>query len=471
MSLIILDPLRQKLLLIAVGLAVFMDALDGSVVNIALPVIAADFGTDTGTISWVSVAYLLVIAGTILIFGKLSDHGYVKIIFIAGFILFTIGSVFCGLSPDLTVLIISRIFQGIGAAMIAASATMLCVKYLPAKMLGVSMGVLTAASSIGFALGPAVGGIITHLLSWHWIFFINIPIGIFAVLFALRTIPHVSIPKRSPFDIKGAAALFCLMVSGVFALERLPHLGLTDPRIISALCICLVSLIVFIAAELKSSHPALNIRIFRRRKLTFVATAFLISQITCAGLLYLLPFYLSIGMKFDPAVSGLMLFIPPAVTAALSIPLGHWSDMTGRRGFVIAAFACLAGTNLIYTFIIPEWGIIPLVASLVLMGMVWGIGGGAASSRIVEHMPEGEEGTGSSLMITTLYLGVVVGIALYAAVFTALTSEAGFILSFADLDQAAFMYGFHITNAIGIFIAAAALILSFVVKDPSKKRS
>ncbi|HJJ30599.1 MAG TPA: MFS transporter, partial [Methanocorpusculum sp.] len=92
-------------------------------------------------------------------------------------------------------------------------------------------------------------------------------------------------------------------------------------------------------------------------------------------------------------------------------------------------------------------------------------------SRIVEHMPDGEEGTGSSLMITTLYLGVVVGIALYAAVFTALTSDAGFILSFADLDQSVFMYGFHITNAIGLFIAAAALILSFIVKDPAKKRS
>jgi len=470
MTAIILDPFRQKLLLVAVGIAVFMDALDGSVVNIALPVIAAEFGADTGTISWVSVAYLLTLAGLILIFGKLSDRGYVKILFILGFILFTLGSVVCGLSPDLTLLIISRVFQGAGASMIAASTPMICVKYLPAKMLGVSMGVLTAASSIGFAIGPAIGGVITHFLSWHWIFFINIPIGIFAVLFALKIIPRATVPERSPFDFTGAVALFCLMVSCVFALERLPHLGLSDPLIIGALCVSLVSLVLFCAAELRSTHPILNIRVFKKRPLTFVVTAFLIAQITSTGFFYLLPFYLSTGMNFDPAASGLLLFIPAAVTALLSIPLGHWSDMTGRRGFVIAAFGVLSVTNLIYAFIVPEWGLIPLVGSLVLMGMVWGIGGGAGSSRIVEHMPKGEEGTGSSLMITTMYFGCVVGIALYAAVFTALTSAVGSVVSFADLDYSVFMYGFHITNAVGILIAAAALIFSAVVKDPARDK-
>jgi len=467
---IILDPFRQKLLLVAVGIALFMDALDGSVVNIALPVIAAEFGADTGTISWVSLAYLLTLAGLILIFGKLADRGYVKILFIAGFILFTLGSIVCGLSPDLSFLIVARVFQGVGAAMIAASTPMICVKYLPAKMLGVSMGVLTAASSIGFAIGPAVGGVITQLLSWHWIFFINIPIGIFAVLFAAKIIPRASVPERSSFDFTGAAALFCLMVSGVFAVERLPHLGLSDPLIIAAVSVCILSLVLFCFAELKSSHPILNIRVFKKRPLTFVVTAFLISQITSTGIFYLLPFYLSAGMNFDPAISGLMLFIPPAITAILSIPLGHWSDVTGRRIFAIAAFGVLAVTNLIYAFIVPEWGLIPLAGSLVLLGLVWGIGGGPASSRIVELMPKGEEGTGSSLMITTMYFGCVVGIALYAAIFTALTSAAGSIVSFADLDYTTFMYGFHITNAVGILIAAAAMILSAVVKDPPRAK-
>ena len=470
MTKIIVDPFRQKLLLIAVGIAVFMDALDGSVVNIALPVIAAEFGTDAGTISWVSAAYLVTVAGLILIFGKFADRGYVKIFFIIGFILFTAGSIACGLSADLTLLIISRVIQGAGAAMLAAAAPMLCVKFLPASMLGVSMGVLTAASSVGFAVGPAIGGVITHFLSWHWIFFINIPIGIFAVLFALRIIPRATVPVHERIDLTGALSLFCLMVTGVFALERLPHFGPFHPLFLVPAGVCLIAVIVFCAAELRSSMPILNIRVFKNRTLTCIVVAFLISQITAAGLIYLLPFYLSAGMQFDPALSGILLFIPPAVTALLSIPFGRWSDTAGRRMFAAAAFFILTAANLIYAFIVPEWGLIPLLLSLVMIGLVWGVGGGPASSRIIDHMPEGEKGTGSSLMITTMYFGAVIGIAFYASVFTVLTSTAGSVISFADLPYELFMYGFHITNAAGVLLGAAALILSFIVKDRMKEQ-
>ena len=469
MTEVILNPLHQKLLLIAAGIAVFMDALDGSAVNISLPVIAADFGTDTGTVSWVCVSYLLILAGLILTFGKLSDRGHVRIIFITGFIVFTIGSVACGFSPNLTVLIASRVFQGVGAAMIAASAPMLCVKFLPMKMLGISMGVLTAASSIGFAMGPAIGGFITAFLSWHWIFFLNIPIGIFAVLFAVKIIPQDVSGDKHAFDFAGAFTLFFMMASGIFALERLPHLGFSSPVIILAVGICVISLILFILFELKSRYPILNIRVFEKWPLTFTLLAYLILQTTTAGIFYLLPFYLSAGMNFDAAVSGLFLILPPVITAVLSISFGRWSDKTGRRGFVFAACVLLIIINVIYALIVPEWGIIPLILSLVIMGLIWGIGGGPASSRIVEQMPDGERGTGSSLMITCMYFGAGVGIALYASVFTVLTTDAGSILSFADLDYTVFMYGFHISNAIGAILAIIAVILSLVVKDPAKK--
>ncbi|MCQ2356666.1 MAG: MFS transporter, partial [Methanocorpusculum sp.] len=154
---IIENPLYQKLLLAAVAIGVVMDGLDGSIVNVVLPVIAADFGTDTGTIAWVVITYLLMMAGFLLVFGKLANHGHIRKIFVGGFVIFTAGSAICGLSPDLFWLLAARMFQGIGAAMIAAAAPMLCVKCLPAKMLGLALGVLTMASSIGFAAGPALG--------------------------------------------------------------------------------------------------------------------------------------------------------------------------------------------------------------------------------------------------------------------------------------------------------------------------
>jgi len=167
---IIANPRHQRLLLGAAALGVVMDGLDGSIVNVALPTIAAAFDTDTGTIAWVIITYLLMMAGLVLVMGSVADRGIMRKIFILGLALFTIGSAACGLSPSLSVLLASRVVQGIGAAMIAAVAPLLCVRYLPPTMLGASMGALGASSSIGFAAGPALGGMITHVLSWHWIF-------------------------------------------------------------------------------------------------------------------------------------------------------------------------------------------------------------------------------------------------------------------------------------------------------------
>jgi MFS family permease len=188
-SKVITDPLHQKLLLIAATIGMLLDGLDGSIVNVVLPQISGSFGIDTGTVSWVVINYLLMMAGLILVFGKVAERGLLRKIFLGGLLIFTLGSAACGLSPDFEILLASRIFQGIGAAMIAAAAPLLCVTYLQKNMLGMSLGAMTMASSIGFAAGPAIGGFLTHYLSWHWVFLINIPIGLLALPFAHHVIP------------------------------------------------------------------------------------------------------------------------------------------------------------------------------------------------------------------------------------------------------------------------------------------
>jgi len=466
---IIENPLYQKLLLAAVALGVIMDGLDGSIVNVVLPVIAADFGTDTGTIAWVVITYLLMMAGFLLVFGKFADRGHIRKIFVGGFVIFTAGSAVCGLSPDLFWLLAARMFQGIGAAMIAAAAPMLCVKCLPPKMLGLALGVLTMASSIGFAAGPALGGILTHYLSWHWIFLINIPIGIAAVPFALRVIPKDSTAEKKPFDLTGATLLFALMAFGIYALERLPHLGTTNPQIIVCAVLCVLFAVLFAFRELRTPTPLINVRVFAAWRFSAVMVAFLIINVVYMGVVYLLPFYLSTGMQFDTATSGMYLLIPPALTAILGIPIGKWSDRTGRRSFSIGACIVLVLFNLIYAVIFPEMGIMPLLCALVLMGVLWGLAGGPAASRIVENAPEGERGTGSSLMAVCIYLGSVVGTALYATIFTFATSPNGTVVAFADLPLATFMSGFHFTILAGIGLAVLAVILSALVREPKEQ--
>ncbi len=463
------DKRQQILLLIAISLAAVMDGLDGSIVNIALPAIALDFGTDAGTVSWVVITYLLLISGLILVFGNLAGRGHIKKIFIIGFAVFTAASAVCGISPSLEILLAARIVQGIGGAMIIACAPLICVRFLPSRMLGVSFGVLTAATSIGFALGPALGGIIMQYLSWHWIFLINIPIGLFSIGYIFRVIPKGTPQPPAKFDTAGAVLLFIAMASGVFALERLPHLGFSNPGILAAAAVCLGTLVIFCLTELRSPHPIMNIRVFRLGRVTATLLAFLIMQIIYCGALYLIPFYLTGSIHADSLLSGLLLLIPPGITTLVSIPVGRWSDQRGRRWFCVAAGVFFVVFSLGFVLLVPEWGLWPLVIVLILMGPSIGIANGPGSGRVIAMMPPADREMGSSVLMTCIYLGAVLGTALYAAIFTVLTMSGTTVSSFADLDPALFLFGFHWTMAAGAGLGVLAIILSFIIKDPPRQ--
>ena len=471
MSSIITDPLHQKLLLSAIALGVVMDGIDGSIVNVALPTMAAYFDRDTGTIAWVIITYLLMMAGLLLVFGRLADRGITKKLFLLGFVIFTLGSAACGIAPSLDILLAARLVQGLGAAMIAAVAPLLCIRYLPPEMLGTALGVIAATSSIGFAAGPAIGGILTQYLSWHWIFLVNIPIGIIGILFAARVIPADEPEDRTiSFDFPGAVTLFGAMVFCTFVLEEIAARGVTDPLILTCSALSLVCSGLFVVRELTTPEPFVNIRIFSKWQFTAVLVAYLLVNVIFMGIIYLLPFYLTREMHFDLATSGLYLLIPPAVIAIVSIPFGQWSDRLGhRRAFAVAACIFVVLYSAIFAILSPGSGIIPLFAGLILMGVAFGIAAGPASSRIIESAPGGEAGTGSSLMVTSIYFGGVLGTAIYAMIFTFATADAGGIVAFADLDPSMFMHGFHITMVAGLLLSVLPLVLSAVVPDKLKK--
>jgi EmrB/QacA subfamily drug resistance transporter len=471
-SSVITDPLRQKLLLAAIALGVVMDGIDGSIVNVALPTMAAYFDTDTGTIAWVIITYLLMMAGLLLVFGKLADRGYAKKLFLLGFVIFTLGSAACGISPSLDILLAARLMQGTGAAMIAAVAPLLCIRYLPGKMLGTALGVIAATASIGFAAGPAIGGILTQYLSWHWIFLVNIPIGILGILFGARVIPGDEPEDHTEsFDSLGAVTLFGAMMFCTIVLEEVAARGITDPLILTCSALCLLCSGLFVIREINTPEPFLNIRIFLKWQFTAVLVAYLLVNAIFMGVIYLLPFYLTLEMHFDLATSGLYLLIPPAVIAMLSIPFGQWSDRHGRRVFAVAACGFIVLYSAVFAILPPQSGIIPLLAGLILMGVAFGIAAGPASSRIIESAPEGEKGSGSSLMVTTIYFGGVLGTAIYAALFTFITAGADGIVAFTDLDPATFLNGFHITMAAGFMLSIVPLVLSAIVPDKKKREA
>lgn len=228
----------QRLVLGIIAVAAFMASLDSTIVNISLPGIAESFGADIGLISWVVLAYLLTLAGFLLILGRLADLYGFKRVFIIGFALFTFGSLACGLSMTVGHLIAFRALQGIGGAALDALAPAMIVLYLPKESRGRVIGILATVVSLGIAAGPILGGFITEYSSWHWIFFINVPIGIAAVVLAFWLLPEDTLqPATGGFDYAGSILIITALVSMLYPLNRGLEFGWTSPIIIgSFLC-------------------------------------------------------------------------------------------------------------------------------------------------------------------------------------------------------------------------------------------
>ncbi|NLT38808.1 MAG: DHA2 family efflux MFS transporter permease subunit [Methanomassiliicoccus sp.] len=465
MTNVITDRGGKNMLLAAAALAMFMDGLDGSIVNVTLPTISRSFGGDAGSVSWVITIYFLMMAGLILIFGKISDGGAIKKVFTVGFLIFSLSSLACGLSTGLEALLVSRAIQGVGAAMLAASALMLCVKYYPPGRLGFALSIVMLGMTVGAAMGPALGGFLVHLTSWHWIFFINVPIGLIAIAFALRAIPADEGLEKTSFDIKGSVLLFITLASGLYLVEAAPSAGaggLTAP----AASVFVASLVLFIITSRRSPVPVLNLELFRFKGFVATLLSFVLINACFMGALYLVPFYLDLGMGFNPMTSGLFLLIPSAVIFPLSARLGRLSDRTERRAFVVAACAMMAVFMIIYSMMTPEMGYAPLIIALVSMGLVWAIGGGAATSRIVENVPKSESGSASSLMSFTMYFGSALGTVLFAAFFGAGAGSKG--VEFSQMTLTTFLDGFHLAMIIGLMLSLIALVLAASVNE--KKR-
>jgi EmrB/QacA subfamily drug resistance transporter len=449
-------------ILAVIAFAALMDGIDGSIVNVALPTLAKDFGTDTGTIAWVAVTYFLMVAGLLVAFAKIAKNGLIKMVLLVGLILFTVSSLFCGISESLQMLLVFRIIQGVGAAMMGAAVPMACVKYLPKSNLGLGMGVLTLGCAVGFALGPAVGGIITDLLSWHWIFLINVPLGIIVIPLLIRSLPKDE-GYSGRLDVSGTILIFAAIVCGIIAVERIPYYESALPALLSGVA-CLIFLVAFIINELKKTEPLLNLSVFKHWKFDSVLLACMISNMVYMGILYLLPFYMHVCMGFSPLTTGTYILISPLLTLLFCIPISRWSDRTERRAFAVVSCIILAAGGMIMVLFSRDSNALPLIATLVCMGLFWAFCGGPMGSRVVENVEEESREMGSSIMYEFIYLGSTLGTALFAMFFTLGSGSEN--ISFSDLPSEIFLDGFIFSMAIATILAVATFILSLIVKEP-----
>ena len=407
---------RKWLILTTVSLGSLMSTLDGSIVNIALPRIQSDFGIDLTTVEWVVVAYLLVVGSLLLPFGRLGEVVGFKRVYLVGFAIFTVASVLCGAAPNEQALIVFRVLQAIGAAMNMAMGPAIVARTFPAAERGRALGLNGVSVSVGLSLGPVIGGIITQGLTWRSIFFINLPIGILAILWAWRILPSEERRGGQSFDLRGAllsgvglfALLLALSEGQAWGWTSLSTVGLFGAFVAFAAC--------FLIVELRAAQPLVDLNLFRSRPFS---AGLLTLVVAFAGLLtasFLLPFLLQQTRGFSPLEAGLLM-TPVPLTMALVAPLsGAASDRLGPRipaslGMAIVVLGLLSLTQLPTDFTLPD-----LIWRLVLLGIGQGMFGSPNSSAVLGSVPRNRVGTASGMLAQMRVDGQALGIALSAAI-------------------------------------------------------
>jgi len=421
-------------------------------------------------VSWVAMSYLLVLSGLLLVFGKLGDMKGFKKIFITGFAVFTVGSLLCGLSGSIDALIGSRFIQGIGAAALEAIGPAMIAIYLPKEIRGKALGILATVISVGIAAGPIIGGLLTQYVSWHWIFFINVPIGICAVILGMKCIPKDRLPVKTEwsFDYPGAVVFFFALATLLWPIDEGLSLGWTNPAVLGSFCVSAVLWVLFIFRETRCRDPLCDFDLFKNKNFLAASLAAAAMMLAFAGVQYLLPFFFEGVMGYQVYVAGLLLAVPSVALMVLGPISGSLSDKIGSRVLATGAAVFAAVTYFMISLFTENSGILFIAFTLLCVGIALGIFFPPNMNQILGQSKKDEEGAGSSIMTTMKNVGETMGIALMGtiALFTVVTNK-GFDPNtpVAQIPMEIIVEGFAVAFVAAAAIAVIAALLSAVAKD------
>jgi EmrB/QacA subfamily drug resistance transporter len=410
-----IDYSRKWVVMAAVAMGIVLSTIDGSIVNVALPTLTRYFGTNFATVQWVVLAYLLAISTLILSVGRLADMMGKKPLYTAGFVIFTISSMLCGLAPSIYWLIAFRVIQAIGAALILALGMAIVTESFPSSERGKALGITGAVVSVGVVIGPTLGGFLIDSFSWRWIFYVNVPVGIAGTLMAWRYVPNIKPRGGQHFDLWGAITLFISLLSLLLALTMGQNIGFADRSIILLLASFALFLVLFIIIELRIDQPMIDLRLFRNSNFSVSLITGFITFVAIAGTIMLLPFYLENVLGYSTRDVGLILAVVPiglGITAPLS---GSLSDRLGTRPITVAGLAILLIGYYALSKLTAETSATGFLLRFLPIGIGMGIFQSPNNSAIMGSAPAHRLGIVSGMLAFTRTLGQTTGIALLGA--------------------------------------------------------
>jgi EmrB/QacA subfamily drug resistance transporter len=412
-----ITPGTQKwFTLSAVSVGTFMATLDGSIVNIALPKIQTAFNVELATIEWIVVAYLLTVGTLLLPFGRLGEIVGFRRVYVAGFALFTVASALCGASPNVWALVGFRIIQGIGAAMLQSMGPAIVTRTFGWRERGKALGLNAISVSIGLSLGPALGGLLTEWGSCRWIFYINVPVGIFAIIWALRVVPLEVPGLRQRFDIPGGVLSFAALFSLLLGLVEGDGWGWSSPAVIGLLVGSVVLGALFVLRELHAPEPLLDLRLFSIRAFSAGNASLLVVFAALFIATFLMPFFLERGQGLSALKAGLLLTPIPLTTTIVAPLSGILSDRIGPRIPATLGAATMALALYLLADVSADMTYTALIWRLVVMGVGQGLFNSPNSSAVLGSVPRPRLGTASATLAQMRVNGQSIGIALGGAI-------------------------------------------------------
>lgn len=391
-----------------------MGQIDASMTQVLLPRLEVEFGARLSSVSWVAVAYLLAMASFAPIFGRLADMFGRKLLYTAGFVVFIAGSGLCGYAPNLPCLILFRVMQAVGGALITSNSVAIIVTIMSPEERGRGLGLQSAAQAIGLGAGPAIGGLILDTLGWQWVFWINVPLGLAGAALGWFVLPRSgSLPARERFDWHGAILIAPALTALVAVLNEAHAWGPTSPGVLLCLLIGIGCAVLFRRAEHRTKAPLLDLGLLGKPAFLLGNAANFVSYAALFGVFFLVPFAL-VRIYDDTALAaGLRLSSLPVILGLVAPVGGMLYDRVGPRlptccGMLI----CIAGLGMLYFWLDGSADRLPLVTlSLAVIGAGQGLFISPNSSAIMSAAPSTETGQAGSVLNVVRLLGISTGIA------------------------------------------------------------
>jgi EmrB/QacA subfamily drug resistance transporter len=440
-----------------------MIVLDATIVNVALPSIRTDLLFTESSLAWVVNAYLLTFGGCLLLGGRLGDLFSHRRLFLIGISIFTFASLICGLADTQWMLIAARALQGIGGAILSAVALSLTMNLFPdGAERAKAMGVFGFISAGGGSIGVLLGGVLVNSFDWHWIFLVNIPVGIILVALSLWLLPkgHVA-PESRHLDIAGAFLVTSSLMLAVYSIVNGNEAGWLSLQTLGLFALSLVLMASFILVESKIKVPLVPLSLFKIKSVTYSNIVAVLWAAAMFASFFLSALYLQLVLQYPPLLVGLAFLPTNVIMAAFSLGLSAKIVMRFGIRWPLSLGLGAASLGLFLFGLAPVDGnfLIHVLPGMILLGIGAGIAFNPMLLAAMSEVPENESGLASGLVNTSFMMGGALGLAILASLAAARTHS----LLASGVDQTlALNSGYHVAFIVGALAGLVAAVVSFV---------